>query len=228
MHESAPGERSERRGVQRTLFGIACFIAATTLAGAWYLFIVAEERQKLIDRYDLDAVAPLLIIGIGAALCCAWARARRGAVAYAATLTTVLLVVSYWVNPAMNAVRSGEAFVSTVEAMAGDIEQLGVVAYKEQYLLNFRRPTVNFGHARWREYRQEASDAAAWLVADPSRWLLVDQQAKDACFSAATAREVGTANRESWYLITGWADPACVGKGRLDAARHYEAPKRDT
>jgi hypothetical protein len=112
-----------------------------------------------------------------------------------------------------------------VEEMSSDIAELGLVAYKEQYLLNFQRPTVNFGHARWREYRQEAADAAAWLAADPARWLLVDQQAKNACFSAAAAREVGSANRESWYLVSGWAEPACVADGRVDAAMRYPPAK---
>jgi len=34
---------------------------------------------------------------------------------------------------------------------------------REQYLLVLSRPSVNFGHARWREREVEAADAAAWL-----------------------------------------------------------------
>jgi 4-amino-4-deoxy-L-arabinose transferase-like glycosyltransferase len=218
----------ERRGVQRTLFGLACAIAVITLLASVYLLIVPERRQELIEQYDLDAFLPLLVIGGGIAVCCAWARVRRGVLAYAGAVAVSLWVVSFWVNPVMDPVRSGESFVRRVESMASDIEQLGLVAYKEQYLLNFRRRTFNFGHSRWREYGQEEADAAAWLAADPKRWLLVDQQAKDACFSRATVREVGRANRETWYLVTGWADPDCIARGNPKAARQYSSPKSYT
>jgi 4-amino-4-deoxy-L-arabinose transferase-like glycosyltransferase len=218
-------EIARRRSAQRTLFGIACTIAAITLAGAVFLLTNAHERNKVIDSYEIDPLAPLILIGVIAALACIVARPVRGFAAYGMTIIGSLLVVSFWVNPVMNDVRSGADFMRTVQSMTADVRELGLVAYKEQYLLYLDRPVTTFGHARWREAEQEASDAAAWLAAAPGRVLLVDKFARAKCFANATARPVGTANRIEWSLVSGPADLACVAKGQLSAALYYERGK---
>lgn len=212
---------AQRRGAQRALFGVACATAAVTLALAIFMLTNPHERQKLIDSYAIDAVAPLFAISIAAAVSCIVARPARGFAAYGLSLAAVLLIVSFWVNPVLNDTRSGEDIVRKVESISTGVRELGFVAYKEQYLLYLTRPVTNFGHARWREAEQEAADAAAWLAANPERALMVDQRVRDWCFAAANAREVGTANRQRWFLVSGPADPACVAKGRLAAALAY-------
>lgn len=218
---------SQHRGAQRTLFGIACAIAAVTLAIAIFMLTNAHERQRLTDSYEIDAMAPLFAIGIAAAASCLVARPARGFAAYGLSLTAVLMVVSFWVNPVMNDVRSGADIVRKVESMSSGVRQLGLVAYKEQYLLHLTRPVTNFGHARWREAEQEAADAAAWLVASPERALMVDQRVLEKCFAAANAREIGAANRQRWFLVSGQADPACVAQGKLSAALLYRPAKSE-
>lgn len=216
---------AQRRGAQRTLFGIACVTAAVTLAGAIFMLTNAHERQKLIDSYAIDAVAPLFAIGIAAAVSCIVARPARGFAAYGLSLAAVLLIVSFWVNPVLNDSRSGADIIRKAESISTGVRELGFVAYKEQYLLYLTRPVTNFGHARWREVEQEAADAAAWLAASPERALMVDQRVRDICFAGANAREIGTANRQQWLLVSGSPDPACVAKGRLAAALAYTPAK---
>ena len=212
------------RRPQRTLFIIACVIAGACIATALYLLGDNGARQKIIDQYEIDAVAPLLAIGGLSVLACIVARPSRGFVAYAATLCIVMLLVSFRVNPLINDVRSGADFIRKVEQQAAAFSprrQLGFVAYKEQYLLYVDQPVTNFGHARWRDAWHEAADAAAWLAVDPSRLLLVDETARTSCFAGAQAREVAMANRVKWSLVTGNANPECVKNGRLAAARTY-------
>ena len=217
-------ELATHRGPQRTLFAIACLIAGVCLAGAVYLLANHGERQKLTDQYEIDALDQLLTIGVFGSIAAFVTRPSRGFVAYAVTLTFVLLVVSFWVNPVMNDVRSGAGFMRQVEQRADSFapgRELGFVAYKEQYLLYLTRPIVNFGHARWREADQEANDAAAWMAQDPSRVLLVDETVRQQCFARAEAQSVDTANRSAWSLVTGAANPDCVKKGQHSAARTY-------
>lgn len=216
---------AQRRGAQRTMFGVVCAVAAAALAVAIFMLTNAHERQKLIDWYDIDVVAPLFAIGAAAAASCMAARPSRGFAAYGLALVGILLVVSFWVNPVMNDARSGAEIVRKVESVSNDMRELGLVAYKEQYLLHFTRPVTNFGHARWREAEQEAADAAAWLAVSPGRALMVDQRVREMCFAAANAREIGTANRERWFLVSGEADPVCVAKGNLGAALLYTPRK---
>jgi len=217
---------AQRRGAQHTLFGLACVIAVVTLGGAIFLLTNQHEHQKILETYEIDAIAPLFAMGALAALACISARPRRGFAAYGLTLSAVLLIVSFWVNPVMNDARSGRGFIREVEALTKDVPELGFVAYKEQYLLQLTRPIVNFGHARWREPEQEAADAAVWLAAKPGRVLLVDGRIRDMCFATATAHEAGAANRQQWFLVTGQPDADCVAKGRPDAAFAYTPPTR--
>jgi 4-amino-4-deoxy-L-arabinose transferase-like glycosyltransferase len=150
-----------RIGTRRLLFGISAALAACTLIAGLVLLFKSGRRAHLVELYDIDVVPPLLAIGIATALCCAIARVRWGFAAFFASIAASLIVVSYWVNPVMNDARSGRAFVATLEARTANYTEVGIVGYKEQYLLYLTRPLVNFGHARWQEAEQEAADAAA-------------------------------------------------------------------
>lgn len=212
------------RGAQWMGFWIAMTITAVTLGGALYLLADSAARDELTDQVAVNVIGPLLIIGVAGALACVIGRPARGFAAYAATLTGALLVVSFWIDPLMNEMRSGAGFTRKVMAAAAAIaphSELGFVAYTEQYLLYSTRPIVNFGHSRWREGDQEAFDAAVWMAADPTRLLLVDDRVRTRCFPSAHARAVAVANRKHWSLITGAANPECVHRGKLRAARTY-------
>ena len=103
--------------------------------------------------------------------------------------------------------------------------ELGLVAYKEQFLLNLDRPSFNFGHGRWREGPQEAYDAALWLAADPQRRvLLVPEALVEPCFAAAARVEAGRTSRETWWLVSGAPQAACLAKGQPGRAIAYPAP----
>ena len=82
-----------------------------------------------------------------------------------------------------------------------------------------RRPSVNFGHARWREREAEAADAAVWLAERPGRALLMDKRAREACFAAAQSIDLGKANRQHWFLVWGHA-----GRGLRAAWRPQRGP----
>jgi 4-amino-4-deoxy-L-arabinose transferase-like glycosyltransferase len=215
---------SQRKGPQRALFGVACVIAATGLVGAMYFLFDRARRGELLENYAIDPVAPLFAIGVAAAIACVITKRAGGFASYGLVLLTTLLMVSVVVNPAINEARSGEAFVRKVEARTAGYSGVGIVAYKEQYLLYITRPLWNFGHARWREGDQEAADAAAWMAQEPRRVLLVDDRVRALCFTQANAELVDIANRQRWFLVSGMADAACVERGNLSAAVLYSPP----
>jgi len=215
---------AQRRKAQWTVFGITAVIAVVMFAGAIYLVTHDARRQELMALYDIDAPLPMLLMGGVAALACAVARPGYGFVAWPLTLVLELLVVSWVINPVINDSRSGATLMRKVEAMTADVRELGLVAYKEQYLLQLRRPSINFGHARWREAEQEAADAAAWQAQRPGRVLLVDDPTHKLCFESTAARQVGVASREQWFLVEGPANPACVARGNAAAAISYAPP----
>jgi hypothetical protein len=139
-------------------------------------------------------------------------------------LVAVLVTIGYVVYPRIDSVRSGRALMERLEQASIDFPELGLASAKEQYLLELRRPSYNFGHARWREREVEAADAAAWLAERPGRALLVEKRTREACFSQAEAIDLGRANRQRWYLVSGTPDPDCVRRGNRGAARLYVPP----
>lgn|SRR5512138_81819 len=211
--------------LQRALYALALAIGVLCAGAATALLVAAERREAFIGSYMLDPLAPLVLIAIAVIVMTLFASSRRGALVYCSTLSVILLVVSFWVNPAMNASRSGAAFVQRVEQVADPERELAWVAFKEQYLLQLDRPIVHFGHARWREAEQEAFDAARWLNENPLRQLIVNERGRALCFANAPAKPLGSANRQQWFLIQGEADPTCVRKGNSRSTFAYTSPR---
>jgi len=218
------GQVATRRSAQRASFVLASLIGALSVLALLFLVVRPDKRTDFMASYDLDPLGPLALIAIAAAVVCAIARPWRGFLAYAGVVATSLLIVSYWINPQLNDARSGASFVARIEQTADPRQELGFVAFREQYVLNARRSIVHFGHARWREAHLEMADAALWLSEKPGRQLVINGTARKACFSKAPVQSLGTANRRQWYLVTGGADPSCVARGKRGAAHYYLPP----
>jgi 4-amino-4-deoxy-L-arabinose transferase-like glycosyltransferase len=210
--------------VQRVLYSLATIISGLCAGAVAYLAVRNDKRTEIISDYDLDPLGPMLLIAAATLLLCVTAGPRRGLTAFGGVLVSVLLVVSFWVNPAMNAAHSGMDFVHRIERVSDPTRELGLVAFKEQYLLNARRPIVHFGHARWREREQEAFDAALWLSRDQRRQLVVTNFARNLCFSQAQVTSLGDANRTDWFLVEGSPERSCIERGHAGLARTYVAP----
>lgn len=217
-------ELLRRAGPRRLAFGLSGGLVLLAAGAALYLAFDAGSAAKVAAAYGMRPVGPLGVVAAAGLVALLLLRVRDGWLAYAAVLAVALTTVGVLVNPRIDAVRSGREFMRTVEQASAGIAELGLVGPKEQYLLQLRRPSVNFGHARWREREQEAADAAAWLAQQPGRALLLDSRALDACFASAEARELARANRQRWLLVTGAPRADCVARGDASRARLYWPP----
>jgi 4-amino-4-deoxy-L-arabinose transferase-like glycosyltransferase len=210
----------ERRGVRIAgwVLAIGFFIAAATMAighatGAGF-------AVKAIDEANLGGATALYVY---LALCGAGllvARWRAPLAAWPVALGALTITFSYFIAPSMNGERSGGDFTRDALSQVKADETLGLVAYKEQFLLYLDRPTVNFGHRRWLEGPQESFDAAAWLNAAPNRVLLVPEDQMKPCLEA-NATEVGRSSSDHWFLVRGPASAECAAKGNLARAIAY-------
>ncbi|MCJ7450904.1 MAG: glycosyltransferase family 39 protein [Steroidobacteraceae bacterium] len=212
------------RGPRRLAFGLGCAIAAVAGLATVFLAVQPDRARHVADLYGINPVLPLLGLAICTAAVLAVLRVRDGWLAYAGVLAAVLVFTGLVVYPGINDVRSGRAFMAHVEQASAGIPELALVGAKEQYLLQLRRPTVNFGNARALERDDEANDAAAWLAADPARGVVMGKRARDRCFGDASAVSLGKANNQHWFLVTGAPDAACVSAGDPAAARYYLPP----
>ena len=211
-------------GTRRAAFLLGIALTLLAAAGAGYFAIDSEGAGRIVRSYGSHPVLPLACAAAGGAVALGAFRMRDGWLSYAGVLAALLVTVGLVVYPRIDAARSGRAFMERVEQASMGVAELGLVGAKEQYLLESRRATVNFGHARWRERQREAADAAAWLAESPTRALLVDSWVREACFGAAAALGLGRANGQQWFLVSGAPDASCVASGDRSRARLYTPP----
>jgi hypothetical protein len=139
----------------------------------------------------------------------------------AVTLSAGWLIAGWWVFPQMDGRRSARDFVARLEQVANPSRPLGLLAYHEDFLWQLRRPSVNFGHRRFREGNRESLDAAAWLAAAPDRQLLVPEEMVSPCFKALARQDIGIASSQHWYLVEGAPQADCVRQGDAGRALYY-------
>ena len=132
------------------------------------------------------------------------------------------------IAPQINAERSASGFVATMLERAPRDRELGMLGYKEQFLLYLDREVVNFGHARWREGQAESNDAARWLADDPRRVLLVPEPLLAPCFEANRRTLAGRSSDDDWFLVEGAPLAACTTLGDPQRAIPYRGPRAAT
>lgn len=217
-------ELYRRRGPGRASLALA----AVLLLPGWALALgdlagLPAARELLQGNEPLPRWPVWLFVAVGSA---AWLAALRWRpiLAWPAVLACLTSAWGFGGAPALNGERSGADFIRAVQAQVPAQRELGLLAYKEQFLLYLERPTVNFGHARWKEGPAEAFDAARWLAAAPDRVLLAPQSRLEPCFRASPRQAVGTASRERWWLVSAPVDPDCVRRGSDGRVIEYANP----
>jgi 4-amino-4-deoxy-L-arabinose transferase-like glycosyltransferase len=209
------------RGTRRLAFALASLLAAVIAAAALSAALVPSLGDRVVAEYGVDPASSLAVMALACLASLVVFRVRDGWLAYCGVLTAVLVTIGLAVYPRIDAVRSCRAFMERVERASVGIPELGLVGAKEQYLLQARRPVTTFGHARWWEKEAEAADAAAWVAAGEGRGLLIGSVGRATCFPDGEAIDVGRANREHWFVVTGPPDGACVARGDLGRALRY-------
>jgi 4-amino-4-deoxy-L-arabinose transferase-like glycosyltransferase len=211
-------------GTRRLAFGLASLLVGFMALAAVYFAVDSDAAGRMVGDFGVQPVLPLAVAAVAGAIPLLLLRVRDGWLAYAGVLAVLFATISLVIYPRIDSVRSGRALMERLEEASASFAELGLASPKEQYLLELRRPSFNFGHARWREREVEAADAAAWLAERPGRALLVEKRAREACFSKAEVLDLGRANRQRWYLVWGEPDADCVARGDLSRVRLYVPP----
>lgn len=214
-----------RIGVGRLSLGLG----AALLVPAWAIVVGAvlglPQASTLLEESPLDSLMPLwvfAVVGLGAWLLAA---RLRPVLAWPAVLACLTLSWGLGIAPQLNAERSASGFVAQMLERVRSDRELGLLAYKEQFLLYLDRDIVNFGHARWREGMAEAHDAAAWLAQDERRVLLVPEPLLKPCFAGNSRRLAGRSSGDDWWLVEGRPEADCVRQGDPGRAIRYQGPR---
>ena len=220
-------ELFKHRGVQWASLVLGGVIV---LAGVGLLVAHATGNAKLdskLANVGLTSLAPVAVFVLCGAVLWALALWKKPVLAWPAVLAAVAVLWSYGITPRIDGERSARSFMKkTLALVPGDVD-LGLLAYKEQFLLYLDRPITNFGHARWREGEQEADDASAWLNESATRVLLVPESALTPCFARTSKQLAGESSGDKWFLVKGTAEQGCVAKANGSRAIRYRPPVFD-
>lgn len=217
-------ELLDRRGVGRASLALAALLVIPGVALALGQLAGSARVTALLADTELQSTRVVFVYAVAALVAWLAAARFRPVLAWPAVLACLAVAWGYGVAPQINAQRSASAFVAAALQRVPAGRELGLVAYKEQFLLALDRPSVNFGHSRWREGPVEGYDAAAWLAAAPAgRALLVPDSYLAPCFGPSDKVEAGFTSDERWWLVTGTPTPDCVARGNPRRAIAYPA-----
>jgi 4-amino-4-deoxy-L-arabinose transferase-like glycosyltransferase len=216
----------QRTGFRRALLVLA--LALSTLlfvAGMLGLFAPTRAMQALAAERGLGAevrwlwgmLAAIGTLGLSAALLL---RVARAPAAVGVLLVVLWCGYGFVAHPVLDASSSASGLMLRARALAGPDATIGLVAWKEQTLLQARGPTVEFGFRKPAD--AQLREGVAWLRGDPAhRMLMLSQPQKlAACFAGAAEPplRVGTANRRDWFLVPlGAIGPDCHAQAEADS-----------
>lgn len=198
-----------RAGVQRTLLGylLALSLAMCGLALSGLLGM-SEWAHRLAMQRDIDEATLrtflvwLLAFGVLSMAVILWARLRHAGVAVVLVTALLWMVYGLGLAPTLDADSSARKLMQRVGQRIGPQAQLGMVAWREQNLLQSDRPTVDFGFKK--PWPQQWAEAGPWLLQDPERrWVFVLDKAVSPCVDRARAVDIGRSNRNGWVLVPG-------------------------
>ncbi len=170
-----------------------------------------------------DIAIPVLAMGLGV-LALAAATWRRDVLAALAAVSLLCwFALSCWVWPAMDAHRTPKDLMQRLEQAVDGRREVGLLQFKEQFLLFSRRPLTHFSALT--PMAEQERNAWRWMREDPQRVLLVPASLDLACFDMRRLRALGNAHRQDWGLLEASAmRPGC--EPPLRVRRYTWRPKR--
>ena len=224
--EQAP---ATTRRVASRLLRAALVLMGLLLAALAAVALLAPDRlpSRADDVADaVVALAPGLLL-LGLALAGIVVLLRRRALFEQLALASVLawLFIGFWLWPALNPHRTPRAVMQQLERSVRPDTQVGLLEFKEQFLLFAERPLVHFSYLAPLALQERR--AWHWMRADPARVLLLPGHLALQCFDQTRQRALGAAHRRDWVLLDASAARARCDGPADGAPYHYVPLKKD-
>ncbi|OLO05417.1 ArnT family glycosyltransferase [Salinicola socius] len=203
-------------------FGLLALLGGILLIAGILGFVGLPALTKVASRHAVSPWAWWIVIGVIALGLLAWARPRRGLWALCGWLIVFWVSWSSWGYTLQDHARSPRDMMADVESITGTGIWLAMPDYDEEFLLQSRQPSIQFGD------KTPASDqfqrAFAWLQQDDSRWMFaMKRQAEDYdCIDRGQVHDMGIQNGDDWWLVPATAVGQC--QGDVTAAPIFVAP----
>lgn len=194
------------------VFQGALMLMALVIAGLGVVLQVSPDKllRKAPDYADLIATlaVPLMAMGAGLLVLLVLIRRRDLLQRLAATTLTVWVFVALLVWPRVDPHRTPQALMEQVEQMLPPSAELGLLDFKEQFLLFSHRPLTHFSYLA--PVSEQERNAWVWMRESSQRELLVPSNVELTCFDIGRAQLLGEAHRREWVILGQDAmRPAC-------------------
>lgn len=203
-------------------FGLLALLGGLLLAAGVLGAAGLPALAKVAERHAVSPWNWWIVIGAIAAGLLVALRPRRGLWALAIWLVVFWVSWSTWGYALQDHARSPRDMMARVGAITGADAWLAMPDFDEEFLLQSRQPSVQFGDRT--PARQQFLRAFAWLQQDDNRWMLaMRRQAEDyACIDRERIHDMGVQNGDDWWLVPATAVDRC--QGDADAAPLFVAP----
>ena len=207
---------SERIGFRRCLLAFVLLLGMSLFGLGLYAYLgkAAFAQQFIINRGLGSEVQwlwwMLMVCGGITVLIGMWARTGRILLATSISLMALWLGYGFVIHPLLDASSSSKDLMQRAHLQAGPNTEIGLVAWKEQNLLQAQGKVVEFGFLQ--PEKAQLARGIQWLQRSPqSRRLLISQRAEFDCvqFSAPNAIDLEKANRRAWWLLNQQAVSGC-------------------
>ncbi|MDP3884846.1 glycosyltransferase family 39 protein [Hydrogenophaga sp.] len=201
---------------------------AALLTGLGLLMWLSPERLpgKLRDYADIASAIGQPLVALGLALIVLLVVMRKADLFVRLASASLLgwLLVSLLVWPRVDPHRTPNDMMLQVEQRLPPGAELGLIYFKEQFLLFSQRPLTHFSYLA--PLLQQEQNAWIWMREAPGRHLLVPTDAELGCFDGARAVSLGEAHRREWVLLGPDAvRPSCGSPARFQRF-HYQPVTR--
>jgi len=181
--------------------GLLLLIAAA-LAGLGVALKVSPDKllRKVPDYADAVTTLSLPLVAMGLALLVLLVLIRRRDLLQrlAATSLLIWVFVSLLVWPKVDPHRTPQAMMEQIEQRLPPTSELGLLYFKEQFLLFSHRPLTHFSYLAPLE--EQERNAWLWMKEQPGRHLLAPTDAELGCFDVAKTESLGEAHRREWVV----------------------------
>ena len=148
-----------------------------------------------------------------------WRSRALGRLFLAMMITWLLL--GTWGYRILEPLRTPRNVLAAAEQHIPPGGQLGMIDFREQFLLFSKRDFTHFSFFTGRE--QENRNAWLWMSETEDSYLLVADQIELPCFTKEGAIPVGTAHRDSYLLLTDeQMNPSCAPP---DKVKRFTTPE---
>lgn len=204
------------------VLGVAA--VAISCLGAMIVWAPHKLSARLQEYGDLLDTLGMPLVGLGVVLLVLLVALRKQDlfVRMAVNSLAVWVFVALVAWPRVDPHRTPQQIMSDVESHLPASAELGLLQFKEQFLLFSQRKLTHFSYLS--SVEEQERRAWRWLKEAPNRLVLAPTDAELNCFDFSHAVSLGEAHRREWVLL-GSASPKADCAPPLRDKRYVYQPK---